>query len=270
MTEGFTVLGPTRPTVPLVVSVPHTGTEVPDAIARRFASPTVAALPDTDWHLHRLYAFAPELGLRMVCARWNRYVVDLNRPADQRPMYPGRNETELVPLSTFAEEPIYRQGQEPDAAEVAERVARYWRPYHARLQGELEEIRARFGYALLFDAHSIQSEVPRLFAGTLPELMLGDVGGKSAAPAISDAVFAVHERSGYSCRRNDPFKGGYITRAFGDPAHGVHALQLEMGQRIYMEEGPPFRYREDLAAKLEPVLRATLLAFVAAAARVQG
>ncbi|HLU39525.1 MAG TPA: N-formylglutamate deformylase [Planctomycetota bacterium] len=262
----FLVRPPRAAEVPLLVSIPHTGTEVPDELRRRFADPAVAALPDTDWHLHELYDFVPDLGATTLFARFSRYVVDLNRPSTGARLYPGKAETELVPTRTFAGAPIYRAGDEPDADEVAARVARFWQPYHDALSAELERIRARFGYALLFDAHSIVGFVPRLHPTPLPDLMLGDVDGASCASAISAAVYEVQRRSGYHAERNFRFKGGHITRAYGAPAQRVHALQLEMSQRIYMDESPPSPIDPVRAARLRPVLRDTLLAFVGAAA----
>jgi len=253
---------------PLILSIPHTGTEVPPPISRRFSCSEVAALPDTDWHLHRLYAFASELGAKTIFARFSRYVVDLNRPRDGHALYPGRDETGVVPTSTFESLPIYRPGEEPSRDETEERLEQYYRPYHERLAQEIAARRERFGVALLFDAHSIVSEVPRLFSGTLPGLMLGDVEGTSADPEIARAVLSVHENSGVSFRKNDPFKGGTITRLYGRPGEGVHALQLEMSQRLYMDEGPPFAYREDRAERLVPVLRASLEAFLKAGSRL--
>ncbi len=268
--SDYFVREPEAPAVPLLVSIPHTGTDVPDDIAARFASPGVAALPDTDWHLHRLYDFVPRLGARTLYARFSRYVADLNRPADGSLLYPGRPETALVPAATFAGEPIYATGDEPGAAEIAQRIERFWKPYHERLERELAALRERFGYALLFDAHSIASEVPRLVPGRLPHLMLGDADGRSAAPELSLAVLAVHAKSGLEHRRNDPFKGGFITRAYGRPEGHVHALQLEMSQRSYMIEGAPFAFGEALAAALRPTLTATLRALVDAARRLYG
>lgn len=267
---AFHVREPAAAPIPLLVSIPHTGTEVPAEIRARFASDTVAELPDTDWHQHLLYDFVPALGARTIFARYSRYVIDLNRPADARPLYPGRDETGLVPLSTFASEPIYQTGKEPDAAEIAARTDRYWRPYHEALEHELAALVQRFGFACLWDAHSITSCVPRFFDGELPALMLGDVDGSSAAPAAAAAVLEIQRNSSYSCQPNAPFKGGYITRRHGAPAQRVHALQLEMSQRIYMDEGPPFAYRPERAAALKPVLQACLQAFVAAVTRHHG
>ena len=263
----YVVRAPSGACVPLLLSIPHTGIEVPDWLRARLASGQVASLPDTDWHLHELYGFAAELGITTLHARLSRYVVDLNRPCTQEKLYPGKAETELVPTRTFAGDPIYRAGDEPSAGEIASRIEHYWQPYHDRLVAELRALREQFGYALLFDAHSIVGCVPRLHPEPLPDLMLGDVEGASCAPALSDAVHAIQRASSYHATRNFRFKGGFITRAYGKPAEGVHALQLEMSQRIYMDEAPPSAIDPARAASLRPVLRASLLAFVAAVTR---
>ncbi|MHC5063532.1 MAG: N-formylglutamate amidohydrolase [Planctomycetota bacterium] len=251
--------------LPLLLSIPHSGVEVPERIRRRFTGEKIEMLPDTDFHLQRLYDFAPEMGVRTIQACFNRFVVDLNRPAEQRPMYEGRDETSVVPTSSFASEAIYLPGQEPGEDEIQERIALYWQPYHDRLAEELAGLRDRHGFALLFDAHSIRSQVPRFFEGDLPGLMLGDVDGSSADERLSAAVLAVHEKSCYSWQANDPFRGGYITRSCGNPGKRIHALQLEMSQRLYMDEFDPFLYMPDLADELRPVLRASLEAYIAAA-----
>ena len=268
--QPYVVVPPSAPEIPLLVSIPHTGVEVPQDIAARFSSAQVAQLPDTDWHLHRLYDFVPSLGAVTLHARFSRYVIDLNRPPDSAPLYPGRSETALVPFNTFANEPIYAAGAQPSPAEQDGRRTRYWQPYHDALVEQLARLKARFGYALLFDAHSILGFVPRFSPTPLPDLMLGDADHQSAHPTIGNAVAAVHQHSGYTWQRNNPFKGGYITRAYGRPQEHVHALQLEMSQRIYMQEGPPFGWDEALAQKLRPVLRRTLEAFVQSAAAVEG
>jgi N-formylglutamate deformylase len=262
--DAYAIRPPAAAEVPLLVSIPHTGTLVPREIRARFADRNVGSLPDTDWHLHVLWDFAAGLGATTIHARLSRFVVDLNRPRDRAKLYPGRYETSVVPTATFAGEPVYRTGEEPDEAEVEARLLRCWDPYHARIARELERIRGRFGWALLLDAHSIVSRVPNFAAGELPGLMLGDVDGTAAAPAVTAAVLDVHRRSGISFRPNDPFKGGYITRRYGAPGSRVHALQLEMSQRLYMDEGRPYRYRPERAERLRPVLEETLRAFVSA------
>ena len=258
----FSVHGPAEASVPLLVTVPHAGTDVPDGLAERW-TPDAHLLADTDWHLGQLYDFVPRLGARMMVARYSRYVVDLNRPADGAPLYPGRNETGLLPTSTFADQPLYRPGLGPDEAERQARVERYWRPWHAAVRAELDALKARFGYAILFDAHSITGEVPRFFAGTLPDLMLGTADGRSCHPALAAAAGQALAESPYSWVVNGTFKGGFITRAFGQPHDYVHALQLEMSQRIYMEEGTTtFAYLPERAQRLQPWLERLLRALL--------
>lgn len=241
---------------PLLVSVPHVGTHVPDAIADGFTA-AGRRLADTDWHLDRLYDFAADTGASVLMATHARYVVDLNRDPADVTLYPGQDTTELVPTSTFAREPIYAPGRAPDQAEIARRVDTYWRPYHDALRAELARIRARHGVAVLFDAHSIRSEVPRFFAGRLPDLNLGTRGGITADAGLIQAARDALG-TGFSSVLDGRFKGGYITASYGRPDAGVHALQLEMAQSVYMEEDAPFTYRPDLAARIRPALRMLL------------
>lgn len=239
---------------PLLVSMPHVGTQVPPEIAARF-TPDAAPLPDTDWHVDRLYDFLDALGAARLQATQSRYVIDLNRAPDNRPLYAAARNTELCPSTTFADQPIYRAGAAPDAAEIAARRAAFWQPYHDRLRGALEDIRVRHGIAVLWEAHSIRSRVPRFFAGRLPDLNLGTAGGASADAGLLARLAAVAGESGHSHAVDARFQGGYITRTYGDPAQGIHAVQLELSQITYMDEDPPFAFREDLAAKIRPVLR---------------
>jgi N-formylglutamate deformylase len=248
---------------PLLVSFPHAGTELAPGLAQRL-TPEALLLPDTDWHLPRLYAFARQLGATTLVARYSRYVIDLNRPPDDVNLYPGLDSTGLVPLDTFAKAPLYRAGQAPSADEVAARRARYWEPYHAALAQELARLQGAHGAALLWDAHSIVSQVPRFFAGKLPDLNLGSAAGTSCGAALQQAVTAVlAAQNDFTWVVDGRFKGGYITRRYGRPADGVQALQLEMCCSTYMDETPPFIYRELLAARVQPVLRTLLLTFLA-------
>jgi N-formylglutamate deformylase len=245
-------------TVPLLVSLPHVGTGVPPEIEARLTG-AARALPDTDWHVDRLYDFLGELGASVLAATQSRYVVDLNRAPDDAPLYPGASNTGLCPAATFGESPIYLDGRAPGAEEIAARRETYWRPYHDRLAATLDEMRARHGTALLWEAHSIRSRVPRFFAGRLPDLNFGTGGGVSADPGLLARLAAVAEAAqGYSHALNGRFKGGYITRTYGDPTGGVHAVQLELSQITYMDEEPPYNFREDLAAGIRPVLRRLL------------
>jgi N-formylglutamate deformylase len=242
--------------------MPHTGTYIPDTLARRMTA-IARTVPDTDWHLERLYDFLDALGASVLIATHSRYVVDLNRPPDNANLYPGQDTTGLCPVDTFYRQPIYAPGEAPDDEEIADRVARYWTPYHAKLAKELERLKAGHGHALLWDAHSIFSVVPRFFEGTLPDFNLGTAEGRSCASGVGEAVLAVAARAtGYRTVLNGRFKGGYITRRYGRPAENVHAFQLELSEATYMEESAPFRFRDDLAARVRPHLRAMVEAFV--------
>jgi N-formylglutamate deformylase len=253
-----------RGTAPLLVSVPHDGTLVPDDIAARLTD-EARRVPDTDWHIARLYAFARELGASMIVPAYSRYVVDLNRSEDDVSLYPGQNTTGLCPLVRFTGDPVYRDGMEPDEAEVRDRVDRYWRPYHAALQAELARLHAAHGRVLLWEGHSIKGELPFLFEGRLPDFNLGTAGGASCAPALQarlERVLSAHAKQ-HDFVVNGRFKGGHITRHYGDPGNGVDAVQLETSQRVYMDEDT-FAYDEGKAANAQRVIRELLEAALAA------
>ncbi len=254
---------------PLLVSVPHAGTYVPPDIARRLSTPA-RALPDTDWHVDALYNFARGLDATMLVATHSRYVVDLNRDPGGAVLYSDQDNTELIPTTTFAREPIYQPGLAPaDFGDLHARVEGYFRPYHDRLQTALAELHRQHGIAVLFDAHSIASRVPRFFSGELPHFNLGSRGGGSAAPDLVAAAMGVLENHApFTAVCDQRFQGGYITRHYGRPTAGVHALQLELAQRAYMDESaapdPAVRVSADQlphAAAIRPVLH-TLLATI--------
>ena len=241
--------------VPLLVSVPHAGTALPAPLRERLV-PRAAAVEDTDWHLDRLYAFAHELGASLIVPTYSRYVVDLNRPPEDTPMYPGVNNTGLVPTRFFTGDALYRDGQSPDPAETVARIDTYWRPYHDAVATELERLRSLHGHAVLFDAHSIKSELPWLFDGSLPHLNLGTASGDSCAASLAAALGAVLGRhTRYTHVVNGRFKGGHITRRYGRPAEQLHAVQLEMCWRCYLDETRPHAWDAARAAEVMPVLR---------------
>lgn len=250
-------------TAPLLVSMPHIGTHVPEALAARLTDEG-RRVPDTDWHLPLLYDFAESLGASILMATHSRYVIDLNRPSDNANLYPGQDTTGLCPVDTFDKTPLYQNGISPDDAEIGARRDSVWTPYHHALQQELARLRTLHPSVALWDAHSIRSELPRFFEGRLPDFNLGTANGTSCDPALADAVLAIAQAAmPFTAVLNGRFKGGYITRQYGKPSDGVHAIQLELSQRVYMNETHPFAYREDLAAQVKPHLKAMLAAVLA-------
>jgi len=250
-------------TQPLLVSIPHMGTYVPPGIAGRLTDEAVR-VPDTDWHLDRLYAFAREIGASVLQATHSRYVVDLNRPPDNASLYPGQATTSLCPDMTFDGTPVYRDGHGVSDAEMAERRETWWRPYHEQLRHELDRIRARHGVAMLWDAHSIRSVLPRFFDGKLPDFNIGTANGASCAPGLGPRIHALAQAvPGHTAILNGRYTGGYITRHYGKPEAGIHAVQLEMTQCSYMEEQWPFEYRPAKAEVVQPHLRRMLEAMLA-------
>lgn len=240
---------------PLIVSIPHAGAWLPAAIADTMTA-LARRLPDTDWHVDRLYGFAAARGATMVAATHARYVIDLNRPPDGTPLYAGADNTGLCPLTTFDYEPVYLPGQEPDEREIARRIAAFWRPYHDALAAELRRLRAKHERILLWDAHSIRSRVPRFFDGRLADFNLGTADGDTAAAELAAHVAAAARGTGRSTVLDGRFKGGHIVRSFGRPNEGVHAIQLETAQAGYMEENPPFRFLPPEARDLSQAIAA--------------
>ncbi|MEE1924204.1 N-formylglutamate deformylase [Pseudomonas sp. 148P] len=243
--------------LPLLVSMPHAGLQLTPAV-RDGLVPAAQSLPDTDWHIPRLYDFVREMGASVVAAEYSRFVIDLNRPEDDQPLYAGAT-TGLFPATLFDGEPLFEDGKAPSAAERAGYLEAIWRPYHDTLRNELARLKAEFGYALLWDAHSIRSHVPHLFDGKLPDFNLGTFNGASCDAELAERLKAVCAKAGnYSHVLNGRFKGGHITRHYGDPANHIHAVQLELAQSTYMEEVEPFNYRPDLAEPTQVVLRGLL------------
>jgi N-formylglutamate deformylase len=252
-----------RGSTPLLLSMPHVGTLIPEALKPAFVERALA-VEDTDWHLESVYAFARDLGASVIVPRHSRYVIDLNRAPENVPMYTGANNTELCPTRSFQGEPLYRAGLAPDEAQIAERRETYWRPYHDALRGELARLKAQHGHAILWEGHSIKSELPWLFEGKLPDLNLGTAGGASCAPSFRAALARVLEgQRRFTHVTDGRFKGGYITRHYGRPEKGIHAVQLEMCWSCYMDERPPFALDAQRVAALQPVLRELLQAALA-------
>ena len=249
--------------IPLLISIPHDGRLLAPGQAGRM-SEAGRALPDTDWHVRELYSFVAEVGASVIAANYSRYVVDLNRPASDEALYENRLATGVCPRKTFAEQDIYKGGQSPDGDERTERIHDYWQPYHDKIAATLVELREQFGYALLWDAHSIASRVPSLFEGVLPDLNIGTNDGRSCAPHIATAVSSVAEASSYSAVTNGRFRGGYITRHYGMPGEGIHALQLELARHNYMNE-KKLSYDAGRAVRLVETIKKMLQALLQAA-----
>lgn len=247
----------TQGSSPVVLGLPHTGTEIPDEI-RTLLNDTGSAIADTDWHIHDLYAELLE-GATSVRTRVHRYAIDVNRDPEGQSLYPGQNTTGLCPLTDFDGHPIYRDGQEPDASQIEVRRLAYHQPYHAALQDELDRVRALHGFAILYDCHSIRSHIPFLFDGTLPDFNIGTNSGTACDPGIERGVAEIcGNAAGYTSILNGRFKGGWTTRHYGRPERGIHAIQMELTQSTYMNESPPWAYDQAKADRLRPHLKTIL------------
>ena len=242
---------------PVVLGMPHVGTEIPDVLAGRL-NDTGRAIADTDWWIDQLYD-GLLADVTVVKATFSRYVIDANRDPSGVSLYPGQNTTGVCPTTTFDGAPIYRDGQEPGDDEIAERTQVYHRAYHAALAEQISRVKAMHGVAVLYDCHSIRSLIPYLFDGQLPVFNIGSNCGQTCAAEIEQAVVSVCAAAdGFDYALNGRFKGGWTTRTYGQPGDNVHAIQMEMGQRAYMEETPPWAYRQDLAGKVRPYLQEIL------------
>ena len=225
--------------LPLLVSFPHTGTEIPAGLESSLASPWLAR-KDADYWVDVLYDFAHEVGATTIRTSLSRTVIDVNRDPSGQSLYPGQNTTGLCPLETFDGEPLYAAGREPGSTEIARRRAAYFDPYHAALTEQLERLRALHGHVVLWDAHSIRSRVPRLFAGELPQFNIGTNDGASCDPRLTAAIEKCCDAPGLSRVTNGRFRGGWITRHYGKPESGIHAIQMELAMRGYLHEPAQF------------------------------
>jgi len=255
--------------------MPHAGVDIPAAIASELVSPWLARR-DADWWIDRLYDFGDSLGATVVRTALSRTVIDVNRDPSGASLYPGQATTELCPTTTFDGDPLYRANAAPDAAAIASRLESYYLPYHAALAAEIKRLRTQCAGIVVYDCHSIRSRIPRLFDGELPNFNLGTNNGASCAPALTAAVESVCDATNYSRVTNGRFKGGYITRHYGRPEAGVHALQMELACRGYMREKPgpvepgnwPPHYDEQHAAPMRETLQHVLRACLAFAMRI--
>lgn len=255
----FKIHAPVNSEVPIVVSVPHCGIEFPSEIKREYKSDLIKDPDDTDWFVDMLYNFAPSLGMTMITAVYSRWVIDLNRDVDSKPLYSdGRIITALCPTTTFLGESLYSDGRkEVNSEEVRRRLDAYYTPYHQQIQSLLTASIGKFGKVLLWDCHSIREVVPTIQKDKFPDLILGDADGRSCDPDLIKSALSNLGSAGYSLNHNHPFKGGTITRSFGKPALNQHALQLEMTKAQYMDSDQK-KYNKDRADKMREVLMRTL------------
>ncbi len=242
---------------PLILSFPHSGTHIPADIALHL-NETGQTMADTDWHVPRLYDFAQSMDVTWVEAQYSRYVVDLNRDPAGASLYPGQATTALCPAESFDGAPLWQMGQVPDEREVARRKDLYFTPYHRGLAAQIERTKDTHSFAVLYDCHSIRGAIPRLFDGDLPVLNLGTYEGRSCAPELQDVVGAAMAQGAQANVVNGRFKGGWITRNYGRPDENVHAIQMEIAQHAYMDETPPWQWREDRAQGLQKTLKDVL------------
>ncbi len=254
--EPFEIVNPKNTPVPILISVPHCGTAFPDEIVEHYDQKLIETPDDTDWYIDRLYDFASEMGITMIRSVYNRWVIDLNRDPESKPLYSdGRIITALVPKTTFAEEPLYKT-IEPDENEVQRRIDKYYNPYHRKIQSLLSDLRSRFGKVLLWEAHSIRQLVRTIHPYKFPDLILGDVDGTSASSNLISNTLKNLGNGPYQLSHNSPFKGGYITRRFGDPENDIHALQLELTKVNYMNDMET-DYDISRAGEMRKVLQST-------------
>lgn len=254
---------------PLLVSMPHCGTQLLPGMEETLTD-AAKKLPDTDWYMPELYGFLRSLNVSIISANYSRFVVDLNRPVDDKPLYTTKT-TGLFPDILFADAPVFLEGKGLNDATKEQIKAQIWHPYHQQIASELERIQARFGYAILFDAHSIAAQVPMLFEGTLPDFNFGNNGGLSCAAQLLNNAAEIVSQSSYTHVCNGRFKGGYITRHFGQPEQHVHALQLELSQATYLAdfantEGQPNDYvlDSDKQQRVGAVLQKIIASLLAA------
>ncbi len=256
-----------RGKLPLLISIPHAGTALTPEVEAAL-SDAAKLLPDTDWHIPELYEFARALGASVIVGNYSRMVIDLNRPADDKPLYTTAT-TGLYPETLFDGTPVFIPGKEPRPEQRKAALETIWQPYHQQLQSELERMKAEHGYALLFDAHSIASHIPRLFEGKLPDLNFGTNSGKSCDELIEEHLVAcAASQKQFSWVANGRFKGGYITRAYGQPSQGVHAVQLELAQCNYMDEQPPFAWNGSRTEQLQPLLEQLIRSMLSSAQQI--
>lgn len=236
---------------PLLISMPHNGTKIPADIADKMTNAALQ-VPDTDWYLDRLYDFAEAMGVSLLKPEFSRYVIDLNRDPGGAELYPGADNTELCPTTRFDYQPLYKEGMAPDREAIGHRVNQFWQPYHSALAEEVERIKKEHGRVILFEAHSIASQVPRFFEGSLPDFNFGTSNGATTGSEL-EALLSAFDSGAYSKVMNQRFKGGFITRHYAAPEMGVETVQLELSQITYMDEST-LEFSADKARSVQPIL----------------
>lgn len=255
----YKIIKPVKKTSPIILSIPHAGITFPEDIQSKLISEIAKQPEDTDWFVDTLYDFAPSLGITTIIANYSRWVIDLNRNPQNQPLYnDGRVITDIITLTDFNGNSIYKENYIPDTNEIGRRKKLYYDPYHQKIEELLQETKTEFGKALLFDAHSIKKLVPGIHEEPFPDLILGDNNETSAHPELIKTATSSLENKGYEFSHNYPFKGGYITRNFGRPEQNIHALQLEMAKTNYMDDSETF-YHKAKANKIRAVLKETLI-----------
>lgn len=258
----YEVIAPTQPKVPILVSVPHSGTDFPEEIKQQYKPAQLASLEDTDWFVDKLYDFVSELGVTIIKAKYSRWVIDLNRNLNNKALYQdGRVITEIVTRTNFLGETIYKDNAYPDVSEIQRRVDLYYQPYHQKIQEILDSFKVQYGKALLYDAHSIKKHVPSIRKEAFPDFVLGTNQEKSASQELIQIAIETLSKTAYSFSHNSPFRGGAITRSFGKPEKGYHAIQLERSKSIYMDDNEK-NYSPERADKLKKVLKSMFIKFI--------
>ncbi|MCD9853984.1 N-formylglutamate amidohydrolase [Epilithonimonas sp. JDS] len=266
--EILKIIEPKTSKVPIIISVPHAGTFIPEDIKSKMNPELSDKLDDTDWFIDKLYGFATDLGITIIIANYSRWVVDLNRNPENKPLYnDGRVITDVVTVTDFNGNQIYKDNYIPDSEEVSRRVELYHKPYHEKLDELLQQTKAEFGKVLLFDAHSIRKSVPGIRSEDFPDLILGDNDETSASSKLIKTTTDSLQNKGYDFSHNHPFKGGYITRSFGKPEENIHALQLEMCKTNYMD-GSEMNYDETNVERIQVVLKDMFLKLIEAIDKV--
>jgi len=263
MALPFHIVPPTGSPVPIILSVPHCGTNFPDELKDKFIEEKRLAPDDTDWFVHELYNFASELGITIIHANYSRWVIDLNRDPESAPLYnDGRIITGLTPNTDFFGDAIYTSPEaEPDQEEVQRRLNSYYWPYYQKVQELLDERKNEFGKVLLWDAHSIRHFVPTIRKEVFPDMILGNNDETTADPALIKTALNGLQSGDYQVNHNTPFKGGHITRYFGNPANDIHALQLEMNKILYMDDDE-LQFHEQRANNMRSILKPTFEALI--------